>query len=39
MDYAGNVVDVDTSRCDVGADQHLGLAGLEERERPVALCL
>jgi hypothetical protein len=39
VDDTGDVIDVDTSRCDIGADQYLGLAGLEERERSVALCL
>jgi hypothetical protein len=36
---AGHVVDVDASRCNIGTDEYLGFASLEERKCTVTLCL
>jgi hypothetical protein len=39
VDHTGNVVDMDASSGDIGANEHLGLPGLKHRQRAVALRL
>jgi hypothetical protein len=39
VDHVRDACHVDASRCDIGCDERVDLAGLEVRERPLALTL